>query len=214
MRDIFNRQLEQLNTEMIEMGNLCETAIQAAAKCLLKDDDAGITEAFNAEIQIDHKERDIESLCMKLMLLQQPVATDLRTVSSALKMISDMERIGDQAADIAELVKYVRGQDVPCIPHISDMVNATCRMVTASIESFVQRDRKAAQAVISYDDVVDELFLIVKRELTALICKNPTRGELFLDFLMIAKYLERIGDHAVNIAEWVEFSITGVRPES
>ncbi len=211
MRERYMQQLEQLNREMTEMGDLCEEAIRGAAKCLTGGGEAGIQEAIAAEVQIDHKERDIESLCMKMMLLQQPVASDLRTISSALKMISDMERIGDQAADIAELVKYVRGQkEAPCVPHIADMVNAACRMVDASVDSFVQRDLKAAQEVISYDDVVDELFLMVKRELTGMICRNPTRAELCMDFLMIAKYLERIGDHATNIAEWVEYSITGV----
>ena len=187
MRVKFEAQLERLNVELITMGALCEEVISGAAKALL-DGDSGLRETvLAAERDINQKERDIESLCMKLLLQQQPVARDLRTISSALKMISDMERIGDQAADIAR---------------------ATIKMVTDSVDSFVRKDLGLAEAVISSDDVVDDLFLQVREELIRRIGMGDS-GEVCIDLLMIAKYLERIGDHAVNIAEWVEYSLTG-----
>ena len=209
MRDRFNEQLEQLNVELIKMGALCEEAISAATKALLDGDDALRESAAAAEREIDQKERDIENLCMKLLLQQQPVARDLRTISSALKMISDMERIGDQAADISEITKYIRKNDSKSKVHIADMAKATGKMVTDSIDSFVKKDLELAYSVMRYDDVVDDLFSAVRRELIGLIGEDGRNGELCIDLLMVAKYFERIGDHAVNIAEWVEFSLTG-----
>lgn len=208
MRDRFNEQLEQLNVELIKMGALCEEAISAAAKALLEGDAALRETACVAEREIDQKERDIESLCMKLLLQQQPVARDLRTISSALKMISDMERIGDQAADIAEITRDIADNSIKDLVPIGDMARATIKMVTDSVDSFVRKDLGLAEAVISSDDVVDDLFLQVREELIRRIGMVDS-GEVCIDLLMIAKYLERIGDHAVNIAEWVEYSLTG-----
>ena len=191
MRDRFNEQLEQLNVELIKMGALCEEAISAAAKALLEGDAALRETACVAEREIDQKERDIESLCMKLLLQQQPVARDLRTISAALKMISDMERIGDQASDIAEITRDI--EDSPVVSHvpIAEMARGTIGMVTDSIDSFVRKNLGLAQEVIRKDD------------------GQGDSGEACIDLLMIAKYFERIGDHACNIAEWVEYSLTG-----
>ena len=211
MRDKFNEQLEQLNVELIRMGALCEEGISAATKALLDQDDDLRESAMAAEREIDQKERDIENLCMKLLLQQQPVARDLRTISSALKMISDMERIGDQAADIAEITRHTSGASLPGQIHISEMTLAAVKMVTDSVDSFVKKDLHMAQGVIQYDDVVDQYFCAVKDELTEMIRQSGGSAEQAVDLLMVAKYLERIGDHAVNIAEWVIYSITGTR---
>ncbi len=213
MRNRFDEQLELLNLELIKMGALCEDAISAAIKALLDDDDSMLRKVFEADNEIDHKEREIESLCMKLLLQQQPVARDLRIISSALKMISDMERIGDQASDIAEITKYIKGYGETSRIHISDMARAAIKMVTDSVESFVKKDLDLTRSVIQYDDIVDDLFVKVKQELIGLVSSDPNHGEFCIDLLMIAKYLERIGDHAVNIAEWVEYSMTGVHKD-
>ncbi len=213
MRNKFDRQLERLHQELTRMGALCEEAISASVLALLEDDQDMAETARAKERDIDQQERDIEGLCMKLLLQQQPVARDLRTISSALKMISDMERIGDQAADIAEITRHIGATPFPGQARIAEMTQAAAKMVTSSVESFVQRDLDLAQAVIRYDDVVDQLFGEVKRELTALIRRDASSAEEALDLLMIAKYLERIGDHAVNVAEWVAYSITGFRPQ-
>ena len=209
MRNRFDSQLEKLNLELITMGALCEDAISASVKALLDGDDTLTEKVFAADAEIDQKERDIEAICMKLLLQQQPVAGDLRVISSALKMISDMERIGDQASDIAEIAKFVKNSDVKSKIHIKDMATAAIKMVTDSVESFVKKDIELASAVMKYDDKVDNLFDCVKDELVRLIAADSENGEYCIDLLMIAKYLERIGDHAVNIAEWVEYSITG-----
>jgi phosphate transport system protein len=209
MRSRFDEQLEQLNISLIEMGALCEGAIANAAKALLDGDLALARRAIAAEKEIDQKEREIESLCLKLLLQQQPVARDLRQISSALKMITDMERIGDQAGDISEIVLLGNASAGPNHLHIGDMARATIRMVTDSIDAYVRRDLALARAVIESDDIVDGLFDTVKGELIALIGRDAANGEYAVDILMIAKYFERIGDHATNIAEWVEFSITG-----
>lgn len=212
MRFHFDEQLQKLNEELIIMGALCEEAISAACKALV-DADAGMAQkVFAADAQIDHQEREIESLCMKLLLRQQPVARDLRTISSALKMISDMERIGDQAADIADIAGCLTGASATAKVHLRDMAAATIKMVTDSVESFVKKDLALAGAVMRYDDEVDALFTTVRGELIALIAENSAEGEAYLDLLMVAKYFERIGDHAVNIAEWVAFSLTGEHP--
>ena len=209
MRNRFDSQLEKLNLELITMGALCEDAISASVKALLDGDETLTEKVFAADAEIDQKERDIEAICMKLLLQQQPVAGDLRVISSALKMISDMERIGDQASDIAEIAKFVKNSDVKSKVHIKDMATAAIKMVTDSVESFVKKDIELAAAVMKYDDKVDNLFDCVKDELVRLIAADSENGEYCIDLLMIAKYLERIGDHAVNIAEWVEYSITG-----
>ena len=209
MRNKFDSQLEKLNLELITMGSLCEDAISASVKGFLDDDDALCRKAVETEDEINRKERDIESICMKLLLEQQPVARDLRVISSALKMISDMERIGDQAYDIAEIAKFIKNSNVKSKIHIKDMATAATKMVTDSVDSFVKKDVKLARAVMAYDDKVDNLFNCVKDELVQLITEDKANGEFCIDLLMIAKYLERIGDHAVNIAEWVEYSITG-----
>ena len=209
MRNKFDSQLEKLNLELITMGALCEDAISASVKGFLDDDDALCQKAVETEDEINRKERDIESICMKLLLEQQPVARDLRVISSALKMISDMERIGDQAYDIAEIAKFIKNSNVKSKIHIKDMAAAATKMVTDSVESFVKKDVELARSVMAYDDKVDNLFNCVKDELVQLITEDKANGEFCIDLLMIAKYLERIGDHAVNIAEWVEYSITG-----
>lgn len=210
MRNKFDEQLSKLNTELITMGALCEEAISKAAKYLETNKDELQNEVFESDCEIDRKERDIESLCMRLLLQQQPIAGDLRMISSALKMISDMERIGDQASDIAEMVCFVNRTDIGSKVHIADMARATIAMVTDSIDSFVKHDMVMAQKVIAHDDIVDGLFLKVKGELISSVkSADGNTAEALIDLLMIAKYFERIGDHAENIAEWVIYSITG-----
>ena len=209
MRNKFDSQLERLNLELITMGALCEDAISASVKAMTYGDEALCDKVFATDAEIDQKERDIEAVCMKLLLQQQPVARDLRVISSALKMISDMERIGDQASDIAEISKFIKNSNAKSRVHINDMAAAATKMVTDSVESFVKKDLSLARRVMEYDDKVDNLFGLVKDELVRLIAEDRENGEFCIDLLMIAKYLERIGDHAVNIAEWVEYSITG-----
>lgn len=209
MRTRFDQQLGKLNVELITMGALCEEAIGLVADALTRGATVKSNEISSLEVRIDHKERDIEGLCMKLLLQQQPVAGDLRVISSALKMISDMERIGDQAADIAEILQYITDAETESKSHIAEMAAAAGRMVTDAVSAFVSKDPQQAKAVMAYDDQVDGLFARVKEDLTAMILENPKNGENCLDLLMVAKYFERIGDHAVNIAEWVMFSITG-----
>ncbi|MDO4267082.1 MAG: phosphate signaling complex protein PhoU [Eubacteriales bacterium] len=217
MRNHFDEQLELLNVELIRMGALCEDAISYASRTLMGEGDYS-GDVYRTDREIDQKERDIENLCMRLLLQQQPVARDLRQVSSALKMISDMERIGDQASDIAEICSFIKSHEglLDSKLHIRDMAEATMRMVTQSIDSYVKKDLNIAKEVILYDDVVDDLFGKVKQELIALLgsgSADEEMGEFCIDMLMIAKYFERIGDHATNIAEWVEFSITGTHFE-
>ena len=212
MRNKFDEQLERLHVELIQMGAACEDAISAAAEALLKGDESLAAAAEEAERDIDQREREVENLCLKLLLQQQPVAKDLREISAALKMISDLERIGDQAADIAELTRYIRLTDGLSRLHIGDMARAVIAMVTDSVDSFVKGDLALARAVRAADDQVDALFEQVKRELIDLIAADAAAGEVGLDILMVAKYLERIGDHATNVAEWVEYSLTGIHP--
>ena len=210
MRSRFDEQLARLNTELIEMGAMCEEVIALAAKALMEGDTALASGIPPRDVEIDRKERDIESMCLKLLLQQQPVARDLRQISAALKMITDMERIGDQAADIAEIITFMNGRSGEECGYIGEMARATIRMVTGSVDAYVKQDTELAASVISHDDVVDDYFTKVKSALIGLIAKDPSDGEYALDLLMIAKYFERIGDHAVNIAEWVVFSVTGV----
>ncbi len=215
MRTRFDEQLRQLNIELIRMGSLCEEAISISAKVLEGDSKAPVERVFSLEHEIDQLEHDIETRCMRMLLQQQPVAKDLRVISAALKMISDMERIGDQAADIAELTGYVADtiQQQNRL-HITKMARAAVGMVTESIEAFVQGDLQLVQKVIRDDDAVDELFLRVRQELVQALKDESGKPNAILDLLMIAKYFERIGDHAVNVAEWVEYSITGVHKSS
>ncbi len=209
MRSHFDEQLALLNKELISMGVLCENAIAMAAKALIEGDMEIAKNVDSFDREIEQKEREIEALCLKLLLLQQPVARDLRQISSALKMITDMERIGDQAADIAEIVTMANIKESDDTIHIGEMARATIKMVTESIDAFVKQDIKIAQAVIDYDDVVDALFNKVKKALVIMFGKSGSNSEYALDLLMIAKHFERIGDHAAIIAEWVVFSITG-----
>ena len=209
MRTRFDRQLEQLHEELVEMGRLCQQAISSAMEAVTQGDSVLARQAMEADSRVDQYEREIEGLCLKLLLQQQPVAKDLREISSALKMISDMERIGDQATDIAEIAGYITPYHIRSHEMLSSMAEAAISMVDRAVDSFVSRDETAARKVIADDDVVDGLFVSVKRQLIDCIGAEPDRGEYFLDLLMIAKYLERIGDHATNIAEWVIFSIEG-----
>ena len=209
-RSRFDHQLETLNTELITMGALVETTIASAAKALMEGDRTQAKRIAQNDSQIDGMEKSIESLCLKLLLQQQPVARDLRLISAALKMISDMERIGDQAADISELTLLLGDIKTPTVmDSIGDMARATIRMVSAGIDAFVKKDLDLARKVIDMDDEVDDLFVRVKEELIELIRQNGPFCEQAIDLIMVAKYFERIGDHSVNIAEWVVFSITG-----
>ena len=211
MRSRFDEQLALLNKKLIEMGALCEEVIALTAKALTEGDVAQAEKVAALDGEIDQMERDIESLCLKLLLQQQPVAKDLRQISAALKMITDMERIGDQAEDIAEIIPYLKGRSGAEVVCIAEMTKATMKMVTDSVDAYVHQDATLAEKIIAYDDVVDDYFDQVKTALIALISAQPEEGEYALDLLMIAKYFERIGDHAVNLAEWVLFSATGMR---
>jgi len=211
MRSNFDAQLAQLNEELIIMGAMCEEAIASSVNALSLFDAELAHKTAAGDSRIDEKEREIEALCLKMLLQQQPVARDLRLISAALKMITDMERIGDQAADIAELLE-VLAEPVQN-EHIAQMAAVVSTMVTESIDAYVKHDLSLAEKVIADDDIADNLFLTVKNDLVALIAEDKTAGDKALDILMIAKYLERIGDHATNIAEWVEFAITGKHKE-
>lgn len=210
MRSRFDEQLKTLNKKMIEMGAECESIIAVSAKALLEGNADDARKAKNQGHIIDEMEREIESICLKLLLQQQPVAKDLRVISAALKMITDMERIGDQAEDIAEIIIFLGGRTGEECHDIRLMAEATIKMVTESIDAYVNKDIQLAKQVIKHDDVVDSAFARVKQNLVKMVTENTADGEYAVDLLMIAKYFERIGDHAVNIAEWVEFSVTGV----
>ena len=214
MRKTFDEQLEQLHINLIKMGSLCEEAISLSAKMILESEEGLKSKIVPLEEEIDHMEREIETRCMRLLLQQQPVARDLRAISAALKMISDMERIGDQAADIAELAPYLAGKPGQELLPIGEMARATVVMVTDSVEAYVKNNLTLARQVMQEDDEVDALFLKLNESLTDLIRRSEIGAETALDLLMAAKYFERIGDHAVNIAEWVEYSITGFHKTS
>lgn len=214
MRNKFEEQLEVLNQRLIEMGAYIERSISISNKALMEQDIELAQLAIELDVEIDNIEKEIESLCLKLLLQQQPVAKDLRLISSALKMITDMERIGDQAADIAEITQILsKSAYIKKLIHIPMMAEATSKMVTDSINAFVHKDLELANKVINDDDIVDNLFNTVKQDLIELIHQNVENGHQAIDLMMIAKYFERIGDHAVNIAEWVVFSITGAHVE-
>ena len=214
MRSKFDEQLMLLNKEMIEMGALCEDAIELVAKALENNDGEIYKKVKPISSEIDHKERDIESRCMRLLLQQQPVARDLRQISAALKMITDMERIGDQAEDIAEIIGYLNEENHNDNVPIQEMAQAAIKMVTESVDAYVNKDIALAEKILKEDDIIDEYFLVSKKRLIKMIAESTETGEYALDLLMIAKYFERIGDHATNIAEWVIFSVTGVHEEA
>lgn len=210
MRTVFDEKLTLLNDSLIEMGGCIEHAIIMAVKALAEQDTDLAKYVIQYDDKIDAKEKQIEKLCLEILLLQQPLAGDLRMVSSAIKMITDMERIGDQSADIAEITLQLAGRPyIKKLEHIPKMANATIKMVNDAIDAYVKKDVVLALSVIRYDDVVDEYFTLVRQELIKLIEKDTANCEQALDLMMIAKYFERIGDHATNIAEWAVFSLTG-----
>ena len=210
MRDEFERQLALLNEELTTMGGLIESAIANAVKAL-DGDEHSINKAYDYEKSIDNKEREIESLSLKLLLTQQPVASDLRLISAALKMITDIERVGDQSADIADLnIQLIKKKQKWDLSDISEMARAATQMVNDAIDAYVNDDENLARKVISSDDKIDELFVKTKDKIIDEIAADKANSEKAIDTLMVAKYFERIGDHAVNIAEWVVFSVTGV----
>ena len=210
MRNRFDEQLSQLNKEIISMGSMIEQSIETAVDALIHQDVKKAQKAMDGDKEIDHQEKEIENLCLRLLLQQQPVARDLRVISAALKMITDMERIGDHAVDLSELTVVMAGQPyMKKLEHIEQMAKETMVMLISSLEAYVNKNLEQAREVIEHDDIVDDLFVRVKTELIDLIHQNADNGEQAADLLMAAKYFERIGDHATNIAEWVIFSITG-----
>ena len=214
MRNRYNEQLKTMYALMTEMGNLCQDAIGVSVKTLEGEEEAARQledHVFAVDREVDDLEREIEALCTKLLLQQQPVATDLRRITAALKMITDLERIGDQASDIAELAHFIRPYQTEAKAHLVQMAEEAIRMVRESVEAFVRLDLDLARQVIAYDDVVDGWFHRIKGDLHRMIAADSSKGEEALDILMVAKYLERIGDHATNLAEWVEYAVTGQR---
>ena len=211
MRNKFDMQLDSLKEQLTNMGELCEVAITKATEAILEGKEEQAREVILADEEIDQAEKDIERLCLKLLLQQQPVAKDLRRISAALKMITDMERIGDQTADIAEIVISANTEESVDIKDIGRMASVVSKMVRDSVTSYVQKDLELARQVMLEDDKVDRLFDNIREEMVNYIAINKgQRGSRIVDLIMVTKYLERIGDHATNIAEWVEFSITGV----
>lgn len=210
MRNKFDMQLDRMNEMLVEMGELCGKAISNATKAVADKDLEMAKVVIGEDEEIDQLEKDIERLCLKLLLQQQPVARDLRQISAALKMITDMERIGDQASDIAEILISGENQSIVAHSYLVEMASKTSEMVKKSVQAFVEKDLELTRKVILADNAVDELFDQIKEELILVLGKEKNQGSEAIDMLMIAKYLERIGDHATNIAEWVEFSITGV----
>ena len=213
MRDLFQEQLDKLNQELTHMGAACEEIIDMASQALTGLDAELSKKVAAVGAQIDESERTIETICMKLLLRQQPVARDLRQISAAMKMITDMERIGDQAEDIVDLIPKMVVRADEKYPKIREMAKATQRMVTEAVDAYVKQDLELAHAVMKHDDIVDEYFNRVKKGIIDIIAENPEDGEYALDLMMIAKYFERIGDHCTNIAEWVVFSVTGVHKD-
>ena len=216
MRQRFDGQLAALNRELISMGALCEEAIAVTARSVLDADRALAGRISALEEEIDQKEREIERVCLRLLLQQQPVARDLRTISAALKMVTDLQRIGDQCANIAEIALLLKGQkQTQTLADIRSMSQKAGVMVKRAIFAYVNRDTEAAQAVIALDDEVDELFITIKNELVQLIVDNREEADQAIDLIIIAKYLERIADHAVNIAQWAIFCVTGeIQPQA
>ena len=213
MRDFFQEQLNELKRELTIMGASCEEIIALASHALTDMDEDLVRKVETIGAQIDESERTIETICMKLLLRQQPVARDLRQISAAMKMITDMERIGDQAEDIVEIVPYMNAHPDEKFPKIREMAKAAQTMVTDAIDAYVKQDLELAKKVMAHDDVVDNYFIQIKKGIIDLIAAEPSQGEYALDLLMIANYFERIGDHCTNIAEWVEFSVTGIHKD-
>ena len=213
MRDFFQEQLNELNRELTRMGAACEEIIALASHALTDWNEELVRKVSTIGSQIDESERTIESICLKLLLRQQPVAKDLRVISAALKMITDMERIGDQAEDIVEIVPFMNAHPDEKFPRIREMAKAAQAMVTEAVDAYVKQDLELARKVMAYDDVVDNYFTQIKSGIIDIIAAEPAHGEYALDLLMIAKYFERIGDHCTNIAEWVEFSVTGIHQD-
>ena len=213
MRDFFQEQLNELKRELTVMGASCEEIIALASQALTGWDAELVQKVNTIGGQIDESERTIETICMKLLLRQQPVARDLRQISAAMKMLTDMERIGDQAEDIVEIVPYMNAHPDEKYPNIREMAKAAQTMVTEAVDAYVDQDLELARKVMAHDDVVDDYFAQVKNGIIDIIAAEPSQGEYALDLLMIAKYFERIGDHCTNIAEWVEFSVTGIHKD-
>ena len=213
MRDYFQEQLNELNRELTRMGAACEEIIALASHALTDWDEELVRKVSTIGSQIDESERTIESICLKLLLRQQPVARDLRQISAAMKMITDMERIGDQAEDIVEIVPYMTAHPHEKFPKIREMARAAQQMVTEAVDAYVKQDLDLARKVMAHDDVVDNYFSQIKSGIIDIIAAEPAQGEYALDLLMIAKYFERIGDHCTNIAEWVEFAVTGIHED-
>ena len=208
MRSKFDKQLLELNKEMIEMGNKIILSIKNAIEALVARDENAAKEIMERDIEVDHLQKKIEGICFNLLIQQQPVARDLRTVTAAMKMVTDMERIGDHAADISEMTILMgQSSQINKFEHISKMATETMIMLTHSIEAYVEKNVIKAKEVIEHDDIVDDLFVEAKKDVIELILNNPSEGEEATDILMIAKYFERIGDHATNIAEWVIYSL-------
>lgn len=210
MRDYFEEQLRKLETQMITLGAMCQEAISEATKALAEGDFELAEQVMKQDVKVNQQEREIENLCLKLLLHQQPMAGDLRNISAALKMITDLERLGDQAADIAEIVAKAKLKLPENFQHISKMGSLAMDMVSDSLKAYVDRDLDLARKVIDSDDAVDELFVQIKEELVETIRENGETSEMALDLFTITKYYERIGDHATNVAEWVEYALTGV----
>lgn len=213
MRDLFQEQLNELNRELVKMGADCEEIIALASDALTGWNEALAKNVSAIGARIDEGYRTVENICLKLLLRQQPVARDLRTISAAMKMITDMERIGDQAEDIVDLIPKMETRADEKYPKIREMAKAAQAMVTEAVDAYVRQDLQLAHAVMKHDDIVDDYFSRVKADIIGIIAQNPTEGEYALDLLMIAKYFERIGDHCTNVAEWVEFSITGIHQD-
>ncbi len=213
MRDLFQEQLNKLNLELTHMGAACEEIIAMASEALTGWNEDLEKKVTMVGTQIDESYRTIEDICLKLLLRQQPVAKDLRVISAAMKMITDMERIGDQAEDIVDLIPKMETRADEKFPKIREMAKAAQQMVTEAVDAYVKQDLQLAYAVMKHDDIVDDYFNQVKKGIIGIIAENPNEGEYALDLLMIAKYFERIGDHCTNIAEWVEFSVTGLHKD-
>lgn len=212
MREYFDNELENLNNQLIQMGSFVEQAINNTVEMILNGRSDGIEKARKNEERINAAEKNIQTHCLKLILHQAPVAQDLRSISAALKMITDLERIGDQAIDIAEMSQYIGDKaNIYSMTHIAEMATQASEMVTMAIDAFVKTDIELAKKVSKNDDIIDDLFNTVKNDTVDIILHDKELGMQAIDVVMIAKYLERIGDHAVNIAEWVAFSITGKR---
>ena len=213
MRDFFQEQLKELNRELVKMGADCEEIIALASDSLTGWNEKLAKNVSTIGARIDEGYHTVENICLKLLLRQQPVAKDLRVISAALKMITDMERIGDQAEDIVEIVPFMNAHPDEKFPRIREMAKAAQAMVTEAVDAYVKQDLELARKVMAYDDVVDNYFTQIKSGIIDIIAAEPAHGGYALDLLMIAKYFERIGDHCTNIAEWVEFSVTGIHQD-